>query len=139
MTLPDSIKENSQIILFDGVCNLCSAFLHFVYKYDSKNIYKYTWVQEEKGREILVWLGIPTDEYETIILIENGQAFFKSKAFLKIVRQLRFPWPVLLVGKIIPIFIRDLIYDWVARNRYCLFGKKVHCLVPTGDLLGRFF
>ena len=78
MTLPDSIKENSQIILFDGVCNLCSAFLQFVYKYDSKKIYKYTWVQEEKGREILVWLGIPTDEYETIILSDLLPNFISS-------------------------------------------------------------
>jgi predicted DCC family thiol-disulfide oxidoreductase YuxK len=139
MQKPVSLKEHNRIILFDGACNLCSGFMRFVYKYDSKKYFKFAWIQEEKGKEILEWLGLPTDEYATIILIKNGQAFYKSNAFLKIVRYLRFPWPVLNIGIIIPIFIRDWIYDMVARNRYRLFGKKDHCLVPTGDLLGRFF
>lgn len=138
MNTPASIKEHKRIILFDGVCNLCSAFLQFVYKYDYKKTYKFAWIQEEKGNEILEWLHLPTDEYETVVLIENGQIFFKSKAFLKIVRYLRFPWPVLSVGIIIPNFIRDLIYDWVAQNRYRFFGKKDRCLMPTGELLNRF-
>ena len=138
MNTPDSIKENNRIILFDGVCNLCSAFLQFVYKYDHKKTYKFTWIQEEKGNEILEWFQLPTDEYETIVLIENGQPYFKSKAFLNIVRNLCFPWPVLSVGVIIPNFVRDWIYDMVARTRYRLFGKKDRCLMPTGELLNRF-
>jgi predicted DCC family thiol-disulfide oxidoreductase YuxK len=138
MNTPNSIIENKRIILFDGVCNLCSAFLKFVYKFDSKKIYKFAWIQEDKGNEILRWLNLPTNDFKTIVLIENGQAFFKSVAFLKIVRKLQFPWPLLSVGRIIPNFIRDWIYDSVARNRYRLFGKKDHCLVPTGDLLDRF-
>ncbi len=138
MNIPTSLKEHNHIILFDGVCNLCSAFLQFVYKYDHKKTYKFTWIQEEKGNEIMDWFQLHSNEYETIVLIENGQLFIKSKAFLNIIRNLCFPWPVLSVGIIIPNFIRDMIYDWVARNRYQLFGKKDRCLMPTGELSGRF-
>ena len=138
MEKPSSINEHNRIILFDGVCNLCSAFMQFVYKYDSKMNFKFSWLQEEQGRNILEWLNLPTDDYETIILIENGEAYFKSKAFLRIVSRLCFPWPILTIGVIIPNILRDSLYDMVARNRYRLFGKKEKCLIPTGKLLSRF-
>jgi len=112
--------------------------MRFVYRFDKKARFKFAWVQEEKGQEILQWLHLPTDEYKTIILIENGEAYYKSLAFLQIVRQLSFPWPILIIGKVIPLRIRDWIYDRVATHRYRLFGKKEHCLSPGGELLKRF-
>jgi len=138
MHLPSTIKGNKKIILFDGVCNLCSAFLNFVYNRDIKKIYMFAWIQSEKGKEILAWLSLPIEEYETILYIENGKPFYKSTAFLKIVKSLRFPWPVLWLWVVIPKFIRNWFYDLIASNRYRLFGKKDKCVVPTGDLKERF-
>jgi len=138
MNIPESIKQNNHIILFDGVCNLCSGFLQFVYKRDKQGRFKFAWLQDEISGEILTWLDLNSDSFKTIILIEDETAFYKSTAFLKIVKYLCFPWPLLSVGYIFPRFIRDWIYDFVAENRYKWFGKKEQCMVPTGDLLKRF-
>lgn len=138
MSIPDIITENKRIILLDGVCNLCSGFMQFVYKHDNKMIFKFAWLQEKICKDILDWLSLPSDSFETIILIEENKPYFKSTAFLKIVRHIRFPWPLLLAGYIVPRFIRDWVYDHVAQRRYKWFGKKDQCLVPTGDVLNRF-
>jgi predicted DCC family thiol-disulfide oxidoreductase YuxK len=95
-------------------------------------------LQDDNSKEILDWLNFDAESFETIILIEGKNFYFKSMAFLKIVRYLRFPWPVLTVGYIIPGFVRDWIYDFVAKNRYKWFGKKEECMVPTGNLFKRF-
>ena len=138
MNTPVSIKENNRIILFDGVCNLCSGFMQFVFKRDKKGGFKFVWLQDEKSLGILTWIDMDSESFKTIILIEEEKPYFKSTAFLKIVRYLRFPWPALTVGYILPGFIRDWIYDFIAENRYKWFGKKEMCMVPTGDLEKRF-
>ena len=138
MNIPDSLKQNNHVILFDGVCNLCSGIMAFVYKRDNKNRFKFAWIQDENSKEIFNWLDLDLEDIKTIILIDMEKPYFKSTAFLKIVRYLRFPWPVLTVGYILPGIIRDWIYDFVAVNRYKWFGKKEACMVPTGDLLNRF-
>ena len=138
MNTPEVITLYNHIILFDGICNLCSGFMQFIYKRDRKKIFKFTWLQDDKTKEILDWLKLSSQNFETIILMESGNAYFKSTAFLKIVRLLPFPWPLLGVGYIIPRVIRDVLYDYIAKNRYRWFGKKEECLVPTGDLLKRF-
>jgi predicted DCC family thiol-disulfide oxidoreductase YuxK len=138
LNTPVSIKENNRIILFDGVCNLCSGFMQFVYKRDKKGRFKFVWLQDKKSLGILTWIDMDSESFKTIILIEEEKPYFKSTAFLKIVRYLRFPWPALTVGYILPSFIRDWIYDFIAENRYKWFGKKEMCMVPTGDLERRF-
>jgi len=112
--------------------------MQFVYRRDKKNIFKFAWLQDEKSREILNWFDLHSENVRTIILIDSETVFFKSSAFLKIVRFLRFPWPVLTVGYLLPRIFRDWIYDVVAKNRYRWFGKKEQCLMPTGDLLNKF-
>jgi predicted DCC family thiol-disulfide oxidoreductase YuxK len=138
MQTPQNVREHKNIILFDGVCNLCSGFLNFVYRNDPSGVFKFAWIQESDGTEILKWLDMPTDSYKTILYIKNGQPYFKSTAFLKIVKLLRKPWPLFQVGYILPKFVRDGIYDFVAKHRYSVFGKKDACLMPTGDLKSRF-
>jgi predicted DCC family thiol-disulfide oxidoreductase YuxK len=138
MNIPDSKNQNSRIILFDGVCNLCSGFMQFVYKRDSKRLFKFAWLQDDKSKEILEWLNLDSENFQTIIFIENEYPYFKSTAFLKIIKYLRFPWPILTVGYIFPRFIRDWIYDYVAENRYKWFGKKEKCMVPMRDMVDRF-
>ncbi|MBN1560663.1 DUF393 domain-containing protein [candidate division KSB1 bacterium] len=132
------LYTHAKIILFDGVCNLCSAFLQFVYKYDEKQVFKFAWIQSRRGKTLLQQLGMPTDDYKTIVYIEDGRPFIRSTAFLRIVKHLKMPWPLLQAGAILPKFMRDWLYDLVARYRYRIFGKKDACLLPTGDLKSRF-
>jgi predicted DCC family thiol-disulfide oxidoreductase YuxK len=135
---PVVLQENPNIILFDGICNLCSAFLIFVYERDKRAIFNFAWIQSNQGKQILNYLGLLTKHYETIVYIENGKTYLKSSAFLKIVKHLRFPWPILWVSIIVPRFLRNWLYDIIARNRYKIFGKKEKCMVPTGELTSRF-
>ena len=132
------ILQGKYVILFDGVCNLCNGFMIFVYKRDPKAKFTFAWIQSEPGKQILEQLKMPTEHYDTIVYLEDGQPSYKSTAVLNIVRRLKFPWPALWIGVIIPRFIRHWIYDLVARNRYKIFGKKDQCLLPTGDLKKRF-
>jgi predicted DCC family thiol-disulfide oxidoreductase YuxK len=138
MSTPQAVRENQRIILFDGVCNLCSALLNVVYANDKKALFRYAWVQSRSGKEILEWCGLPTDFYDTMVYIENATPYFKSTALLKIARSLRFPWPLLSAGLIVPKFIRDWLYDRIALNRYKIFGRKKQCLLPSGKLTKRF-
>ena len=138
MTELSNQLQIQRLILFDGICNLCNGFMVFVSQRDPKSKFTLAWIQSEPGKRILKELNMPTEEYDTIVYLENGIASFKSTAFLKIVRQLKFPWPLLWLGVIIPRFLRNWIYDLVARNRYRVFGKKDRCLLPTGDLKERF-
>ena len=127
-----------RIILFDGVCNLCSGFMKFVYQRDKKGIFKFAWIQDESAAGLLRQQNQAGAINDTIVLIENGNIYEKSEAFLRIMRRLRFPWPLMTVTVLVPRVVRDQIYDWVARNRYHWFGRKPACMVPTGDLLKRF-
>ena len=138
MTIPDLIQQHNRIILFDGICNLCSGFMQFVHKRDKKDYFKFAWLQDEKSEEILNWFNLDSESLKTIILIESEKSYFKSDAFFKIVRCLHFPWPLLTVGYLLPSAFRDRIYDFVADHRYKWFGKKEQCMAPTGDLTERF-
>jgi predicted DCC family thiol-disulfide oxidoreductase YuxK len=129
---------NERIILFDGICNLCSVFMRFVYKYDKTEQIKFAWIQSTEAQAVLEWAGLPTTQFDTIIFIDHLKVYQKSTAFLKITAYFVFPWTLLRIGFIVPRFIRDWIYEQVAQHRYRLFGKRENCLIPTGDLKSRF-
>jgi predicted DCC family thiol-disulfide oxidoreductase YuxK len=123
-----------RIILFDGVCNLCNGFVQFVLKRDSHGRFRFASLQSDAARRLLG----PEGPRETIVLVEAGKTYVKSAAGLRIVRGLRFPWPLLAVCAVIPRTLRDRLYDWVARNRYRWFGKRDACMLPTPQMRGRF-
>jgi predicted DCC family thiol-disulfide oxidoreductase YuxK len=127
-----------KIILFDGVCNLCSAFLNFVYLNDPRAIFTLGWLQSPEASNLLENIKSVDKDIDSIIYIEQDRVYYKSSAALRVFRQLRFPWPILWLGVIIPKPVRDWIYDFVARNRYKWFGKREHCLIPSEDLRERF-
>jgi len=135
---PTSVRDNPRIILFDGVCNLCASTLTFVYENDVRSLYKFAWVQSRVGKEILRWCGLPENRFDTMVTIESGKVYYKSTAFLRVTRNLKFPWPILSLGLFIPLFIRDGSYDWLASRRYRFFGRKKVCLLPEGPIGERF-
>lgn len=126
------------LILFDGVCVMCSGFVAFVIRRDPKARFRFVAAQSPLGQSILARLGLSTTDFESNILIEDGRAFFKSAAFFAIMRHLPWPWPWLTVLRVLPSWLRDRVYNAIADNRYRLFGKRDTCLVPTPDTSRRF-
>lgn len=112
------------IILFDGVCNLCNGAVNFVIKRDPGNVFKFAPLQEKQGALLLKTHAIDIQKLDSIVLIENGNVYTKSSAALRIARKMSNLWPLFFVLLIIPSFIRDGVYDFIAKNRYKWFGKK---------------
>lgn len=137
--LPPNVRLEDRVVLFDGVCRLCSAWARFLIRFDHQGIFKLCAVQSEEGRAILDFYGMPTDYFETMALVEGPTLYTKSTAFFHVMRRLPFPWPLLLVFVVVPRFVRDWIYDHVAINRYKIFGRFESCVLPTPDHERRFF
>ena len=136
--LPPLVGPDDRVVLFDGVCKLCSAWAKFLIRYDTKQVFKLATVQSPEGEAILEHFGLPTDFYETMLLVEGEHAFSHSTAFIRIMARLPFPWPLAAVAWIIPPVIRNWLYRRLARNRYAIFGKDDFCLLPSPDYDGRF-
>jgi predicted DCC family thiol-disulfide oxidoreductase YuxK len=125
------------IILFDGVCNLCNNFVPFLIKYDKNNIFRFAAMQTKAGERIMQEYNVLNDR-KSIILIKQGTVFYKSDAIIEIAKQIT-GWPsILKYGFLFPKFLRDGIYDLIAKNRYFLFGKKDTCSTPSEKDSKRF-
>jgi len=127
-----------RIVLFDGICNLCNAGVRFIITNDPSGLLRLAAVQSTAGQALLHWCSLPLDQFDTMVFVENGRAYFKSTAVLRIARYLRWPWPLLSLGLAIPTTLRDWLYDQIAGNRYRLFGKSETCMVPTPEIRRRF-
>lgn len=126
------------VILFDGVCNFCNGAVNFVLKRNSNKEIVFAPLQTETGRKLLQQYGLPENDMQSFIFIENGKAYTRSTAALKVCRHLRRGWPLCYGFIIVPGFIRNAIYDWIARNRYKWFGTRTECMVPTPEIRERF-
>ena len=126
------------IILFDGVCNLCSASVQFIIKRDRAGRFSFASLQSGIGQQLSAQHGIDAADLDSIVLVEGGKAYQRSTAALRIGRHLDGAWKLLYAGMIVPPFIRDRVYDYVATNRYNWFGEQTECWIPTAALRGRF-
>lgn len=122
------------VILFDGVCNLCSSSVQFIIQHDPKKQFRFASLQGNFGQEILGQYQLPTTELNSFILWDKGIIYFKSTGALKVARKLSGAWPLLFGLIIIPPFIRNGVYNFVAKNRYKWFGKNEVCWMPTPPL-----
>jgi predicted DCC family thiol-disulfide oxidoreductase YuxK len=127
-----------RVIVFDGICNFCNGFVNFVLVRDSRGIFKFGTLQSPPAQDILNQLHLSTQDYETFLLLENGNVFSKSTAALKIFRCLPGAWRWLYAFIIIPRPLRDMVYDFIARHRYQWMGKSDTCRVPTPKERTRF-
>lgn len=126
------------VIVFDGVCNLCNALVDFVLRRDPRKTFLFASNQSAEGRDLLVRHGADPSDVTTLYLIEDGRAFDRSTAALRIARRLRFPWNLAYGLIVVPRPVRDWFYKVVARNRYRLFGKSETCRLPTPEERERF-
>lgn len=126
------------VILFDGVCNFCNGAVNFTIKRDKHKTIKFAALQSDIGQALLKQYGLPGDFISSFLFIENGKVYSRSTAALRVCRYLKALWPLCYGFIIVPAFIRNAVYDFIAKNRYKWFGQKDECMVPTPDVRARF-
>jgi predicted DCC family thiol-disulfide oxidoreductase YuxK len=126
------------IVLFDGVCNLCNSSVQFILKRDKQKKFVFGSLQGSAGQLLLKKYNLPADNFHSFVLIEGEKVYTQSTAALRITKHLKRGWQLLFGFIIVPKFLRDAVYKWIARNRYKWFGKRDTCRVPTPEEKGRF-
>jgi predicted DCC family thiol-disulfide oxidoreductase YuxK len=130
--------EEKPIILFDGVCNFCNASVNFIIRQDKKNVFQFAALQSNAGQQLSEKYHLPKEEFDSFVLIDNGKIYTQSTAGFKVYGKLPWIWKWTQIFWIVPKFIRDAVYDYVASNRYKWFGKKDQCMIPTAEVRSRF-
>lgn len=130
--------NNHPILLFDGVCNLCSTAVQFIIKQDKKACFRFASLQSETGQKLLQKFKLPTDDITTMVLVEGDKYYTHSTAGLRNAWHMGGLWRIFYLFIIIPKPIRDGVYNWIARNRYRWFGQSESCMIPTAELKARF-
>ncbi|MDC0106512.1 DCC1-like thiol-disulfide oxidoreductase family protein [bacterium] len=125
-------------VFFDGVCNLCNRSVNFLISKDKKEVLKFASLQSEYAQNTIPKELLNRENLDTIIVYSDGQFYDRSNAVLKLCKILGGGFYVFLIGYLIPRFIRDGLYRFIANNRYRWFGKKLQCRIPTVDLKDRF-
>lgn len=132
-------KQQAPLVLFDGVCNLCNGAVQFIIRRDPSAKIKFGALQTAAAAALLTRNQLAPDSLETIVFIDDkGEVHQRSGAALRICKHLSGLWPLMQVFLVIPPFIRDPVYNFIARNRYRWFGKRDSCMMPTPDLRSRF-
>lgn len=132
------MNEEHPVILFDGVCNLCNNSVQYVIKHDPKHIFRFASLQSPFGQKILAMHNLPSNTYNSFILFANNKIYTRSTAALVVAKDLKGLIKLLYAFMIVPRFIRDTVYDFIAKNRYKWFGKKNECWIPTKELKNLF-
>jgi predicted DCC family thiol-disulfide oxidoreductase YuxK len=126
-----NLAQQHPVILFDGVCNFCNSSVQFVIKRDPKQQFRFASLQSEFGQQVLAQHQLPQNDFNSFILLQEGNIYTKSTAALKVAKQLSGLWPMLYGFIIIPPFIRNAVYSFIAQNRYRWFGKREACMLPS--------
>jgi len=132
------IPRDQPIVLFDGVCNLCSGTIQFVIEHDPESHFRFAPLQSETAEKLLADVGFDDYDFDTFVLVDGDDYYTKSDAALRVASELEFPWSLAGSLRVIPRPIRDAVYDTVGSHRYAIFGKKAQCMVPTPEVRDRF-
>lgn len=141
---------DSPVVLFDGTCNLCNGAVQFIIDRERAPELKFAALQSEAGRGVLAEAvgdaeaaklaggATGSGDPDSVVLVEGGRVYTHSTAGLRLASRLRWPWSWCVVFFVVPRFVRDAVYRFIARNRYRWFGKEETCRVPTPELRARF-
>ena len=130
--------EQDNVIVFDGVCNLCSRSVQFIIKRDPGGVFHFAPLQSDSGAGLLNEYGLDASDVKTFLLVRKGKAYIKSDAALEIIKEFHGGWKALTILHIIPGVVRNWCYDIIASNRHRWFGRKDTCMMPTDDIKERF-
>jgi predicted DCC family thiol-disulfide oxidoreductase YuxK len=133
-----AFADDKAVVIFDGVCVMCSAFAQLILRRDKARRFRMLTAQSELGAALYRHYGLDPADYETNVLIEDGRAYFKSEASMRILAGLGLPWSLARAGYILPRALRDPLYDVIARNRLRWFGVREQCYLPAAEDADRF-
>jgi predicted DCC family thiol-disulfide oxidoreductase YuxK len=132
-------EETGAVVLFDGVCNLCNGAVNFIIDRDPLGRFRFAALQSSQAEALLAPLRlVPEVAPQSFILVEGGRVYERSTAALRIARRMAGAWRLLYAFIVVPAPLRDILYRFIARNRYRWFGKADACRVPTPELRTRF-
>jgi len=138
MSLPPFLRAEEQVIIYDGICKLCNAWVIFLLTHRIDPKIRFVAIQSEKGKMLLRYAGLPDENIRTIALINKNQHWLRSQAICRAMAFMPWPWKVLSAIRFLPSFISDFIYNRIALNRYRLFGHYDDVHEIEGDYPGRF-
>jgi predicted DCC family thiol-disulfide oxidoreductase YuxK len=133
-----AFADDKPIIVFDGYCALCSGWVQFVLKHDSAGRYRLLSAQSTLGQALYVHYGLDPKDFESNILISDGVAWLKSESSIQMAEGLGFPWKLAALARVLPLRVRDALYERVAFNRLKWFGRRQTCYLPTAEFKDRF-
>lgn len=131
-------NNETYILLFDGVCNLCNKGVQFTIKRDKKKKFKFASLQSKSGQALLKKFNLNLTDFDSFVLIMGDKYFLKSSAGLLVLKELEGVWKLFYALIIFPKPIRDFFYGLIAKSRYRIFGKRDTCMIPTEELKERF-
>lgn len=126
-------QDDRSIIVFDGVCAMCSGFMRFIMRHDSSLRFQLLPAQSQLGEALYAHYNLKADDYDSILLIENGSVRLKWDASIAVFEGLGWPWKLAVIGRILPKSMSTRLYDLIARNRFKWFGRRDTCFLPTAD------
>jgi predicted DCC family thiol-disulfide oxidoreductase YuxK len=142
-TQPASVAKGAHLVLYDGVCGLCSSLLQFLLTHDRRGVFAFASLQSATGRAVVEGLGGDPAELTSFYVLANcrtgnSRIFARSKAALFVASQLGWPWKAAMIARVLPVAVLDRAYNVIARNRYRLFGRFEQCLAPRPEFRSRF-
>lgn len=126
--------DTRPIVVFDGVCVLCSRSIRFILRHDRGQVFRFLTAQSALGQALYRHYGLPAENFDTVLVIDGGRLHTRLDAAAAVLRRLPMPWSLLSFVRGLP----DLLYDLVAKRRYRWFGRNDTCLMPSPELRSRF-
>ena len=134
----NKISNHHPILFYDGVCVLCNRLINFLIRRDQKKVIRFIPLQSYHANQFLSAQGIDSKKLNTVVFLTKGKIFTKSSASIHAVSHLHGIWKIVKMGLILPPFIRNMFYDFIANRRYKWFGQSSQCIIPSDDVQERF-
>lgn len=131
-------SPDGKVIVFDGVCFLCSRSVAFVLVRDRQKQFRFATLQSTRGRALLIRHGLDPEDPDSFLLADGAAGYANSDAIIRVVTALGGAWRLAALFRLVPRLLRDRLYRWIARNRYRWFGRREACMVPSPEMQGRF-
>ncbi|MBT9510873.1 MAG: thiol-disulfide oxidoreductase DCC family protein [Acidovorax sp.] len=126
------------IVVFDGQCLLCNGWVQFLLRHDRAQRLRFASIQSAAGQQLLAQAGLRVEGLQTLLVIDGGRSWQHTAAILRVLHALGWPWRLAWVGWLVPAPLRDVLYRWVARHRYRIWGRSATCMWPAPEHVARF-